>query len=514
MPTNSEFSRLNLEYYRKQAKALLKAAKSGAADALSRLAQHAGAAGGSRSSAAGSTALALHEAQLVVAREQGFASWPRFKAFLEQSHLDFQGLVSAFIDEALSDLSRASKMLAKHPEMETAGLHVSLVLGDVEQVQRAVDESPALLSTRGGPRKWQPLLYVCFSRFAGGESSRSDTIVETAKLLLQRGADPNASYPFDQSPHSLLSCLYGATGYNNNPALGLVVLKAGANPNDHESLYHSTEHADLACLRLLLEHGASPAATNALNHMLDREEPEGLRLLLDAGADPNEINQQGGTSLHWAVWRGRSVRVVAALLDKGVALDARRNDGRTAYALAVLSGQTEVAALLQERGANTELPEIDRFIGACSNAGPQDLKRLLTDIPEALQAPENERLLPDLAMNHRTSSVRALLAAGLPVNARGELGATALHWACWKGYADTAKLLIEHNASLTIEDQQYQGTPPGWFGHGVQNCNESGGDYPEVARLLIAAGAAIPTVDLPTGKADVDAVLREHGLIG
>jgi hypothetical protein len=85
--------------------------------------------------------------------------------------------------------------------------------------------------------------------------------------------------------------------------------------------------------------------------------------------------------------------------------------------------------------------------------------------------------------------------------------------ACWKGYADIVDILLRHGASLTIEDQQFHGTPPGWFGHGVQNCNEPGGDYPQVARLLIAAGATIPTVDLPTGRPDVDAVLREHGLI-
>jgi hypothetical protein len=30
---------------------------------------------------------------------------------------------------------------------------------------------------------------------------------------------------------------------------------------------------------------------------------------------------------------------------------------------------------------------------------------------------------------------------------------------------------------------------------------------------MIAAGPTIPAVDLPTGKQDVDAVLREHGLI-
>src|ERR1022692_2998775 len=115
-------------------------------------------------------------------------------------------------------------------------------------------------------------------------------------------------------------------------------------------------------------------------------------------------------------------------------------------------------------------------------------------------------------MGHRTLAVRALLAAGMPVDARGDMGATALHWACWKGYADLVELLLNHGASLTIEDRQFDGTPPGWFGHGVHNCDEGAGDYPQVARLLIAAGATIPTVDLPTGKPDVDAVLRERGL--
>jgi ankyrin repeat protein len=125
----------------------------------------------------------------------------------------------------------------------------------------------------------------------------------------------------------------------------------------------------------------------------------------------------------------------------------------------------------------------------------------------------NQRLVPDLAMSHRTSAVRALLAAGLPVDARGEMGGTALHWACWKGYADLVQLLLDHGGSLTTEDEQFHGTPPGWFGHGVRNCDEGAGDYAQVARILIAAGATIPAVDLPTGKPEVDAVLREHGLI-
>ncbi|HEY6990436.1 MAG TPA: hypothetical protein VH369_18725 [Bryobacteraceae bacterium] len=61
--------------------------------------------------------------------------------------------------------------------------------------------------------------------------------------------------------------LYAAIGLNNNPALGRVLLAAGARPDDGESVYHSTEHPDLVCMRLLFEYGASLRGTNALKHM-------------------------------------------------------------------------------------------------------------------------------------------------------------------------------------------------------------------------------------------------------
>ena len=122
------------------------------------------------------------------------------------------------------------------------------------------------------------------------------------------------------------------------------------------------------------------------------------------------------------------------------------------------------------------------------------------------------RRAPDLAMSHRTQAVRVLLPAGMPIATRGELGATALHWACWKGYAHLVALLLD-DAPLAIEDDRFHATPPGWFGHGVRNCQEGGGDYPGVARLLIAAGATISRMDLPTGDPGVDGVLLENGLI-
>jgi len=490
MPTNPEATRrLNLEYYRKQAKALLKAAKSGDPAALQRV-----------------STPKLHDAQLAIAREQGFLSWPRFRAFIVQSGLDYQNLAAAFIDAAVSDFGRAELILAAHPNVAGAGFYAALVLGDSSQVEQALKQSPAIATAKSGPQNCEPLLYVCFSRFANGRLSRADDLVETARILLRYGADPNTA-------HDSLTCLYAATGLNNNPALTLALLEAGADPNDSESLYHSTEHPDLECMKLLLRHGANAAGHNALRHILDREDLEGVQILLAAGADPNQINERGETSLHWAVWRGRRVPIIAALIDGGAALDVQRNDGRTAYALAVQSGQTDVVALLETRGAKTDISPLDHFLGACSKASPNELGGLVATHPDIAASPGAGRLLPDFASSHRTAAVRALLTAGLPVDARGDLGGTALHWACWKGYADIVEILLAHGASLTIEDEQFHGTPPGWFGHGVRNCHEPGGDYPQVARLLIAAGAAIPAADLPTGQSEVDAVLREHGLI-
>lgn len=498
MSANSEALRLNLEYYRKQAKALLAAAKGNDRAALERISKHL---------PQFDAALAkLHDAQLTVARENGFASWPRFRAHIAESAPDEKRLSAAFIEKVLSDLRGAEQMLAANPKIAGSGFYVALTFGDANGIEEALRESPELATKAGGPRNWEPLLYLCFSRFSTGASRLAGGMAAAAHVLLRYGADPNASFVSKDWPdHPRLSCLYGATGLNNNPALALALLEAGANPNDGESLYHSTEHKDLACLKLLLRFGATPAGSNALKHMLDREDEEGLKLLLAAGADPNERNDKGETALHWAIWRGRSVPILAALLDRGVDLDAQRKDGRTAYALAVQSGQSEAAAFLAARGAKMEISALDRFVGSFATADEKEWDTLLSYRPEIVVSAENEKLLVDLAANRRTAAVRALLACGLPVDSPGPMGETALHWACWKGNADLVELLLAQGAPLTVEDRQFHATPVGWFEHGSENCGEDGGDYEKVAQLLIAAGAEVK----PRGRTGRSAADRE-----
>jgi hypothetical protein len=73
-------------------------------------------------------------------------------------------------------------------------------------------------------------------------------------------------------------------------------------------------------------------------------------------------------------------------------------------------------------------------------------------------------------------------------------------------------MLIDHGASLTIEDEVFHATSAGWLLHGLPTRSSATADYPQVARLLIATGATI-AADAATGDSGVDAVLREHGLI-
>jgi ankyrin repeat protein len=385
-------------------------------------------------------------------------------------------------------------MLQAHPELKSGGFYAWLALGGTKGVAAVLDRRSDLVNAKIGPEKVTPLVYACFSRFGHARSKRAPHLAETARLLLEAGADPNAAMA---SQHGPLSCLYAASGVLGNVEMTRLLLEAGADPNDGESLYHATENPDHACLKLLLEHGADVDRSNAIKHMLDREDPEGLKLLLEAGGDPNLANAQGATGLHWAVMRGRSAQVVAMLLDAGADVNARRADGRTAYAMALAGGQDAVAALLAARGADTGLGALDAFI-AGRGAAPQGL----ADDPAAAH------LLVELAEHGHVAGVAALLGAGVPPSARGGYGETPLHWACWKGNVALIEVLLAHEAPLDARETTYAATPPGWLHHGAVNCCQ--GDYAESARLLLAAGVREWTQ--PSGDAALDAVLRTAGL--
>jgi ankyrin repeat protein len=393
-------------------------------------------------------------------------------------------MADAFLDAATEDRARADALLAADASLATASPWHALVLGDDDAVARALADGRLAPRGPGGPLALPALAYVCYSRYAQPASPRAGALLATARRLLDAGADAAERFELPRYPDNPFSCLYGASGYNDNPALTALLLDAGAPVDDGESVYHSTEHDGFACLRLLL--ARSPRIDeHVLKHMLDRESVEGVRLLLDAGAPPAGTNGRGETSLHWAVWRDRSTDVVQLLIDRGAPLDARRVDGRTAYALAVVFDRVALRDRLRDAGADTTVPGV---------------------------TPADAHLLPDLANAGRLDAVERLLAAGVGVGERGEHGATALHFACWNGADAIVARLVEHGADLTLRDRTFHAPPAGWLVHGAAYCPDPQGDYAAALRILLDAGAPL-AVEAPTGRPGVDALLRERGLL-
>ena len=193
----------------------------------------------------------------------------------------------------------------------TRALVPALLLGDRDRVAAELRHDPALPRVQLQSRNWTALLYVCHSCFLGREPERTPGFVETARLLLEGGADPNATAAAPNWPGSIWTPLYGAAGVAHEPELTRLLLEAGANPDDGESVYHACESRDHTCLRLLLDHGATLEGTNTLPHMLDYDDLEGVRLLLEARCRPGRQRAPSrdpawaGRTLHRAPRRAR-----------------------------------------------------------------------------------------------------------------------------------------------------------------------------------------------------------------
>jgi ankyrin repeat protein len=459
---------------------------------------------------------ALHDAQRVLAREFGFASWAKLKLHVETREID--AAEARLVEAALEGEREAvGAILAERPQLATRAAWTAAALG-----REAAHEWKELAKDRGGPRDWPLLLYVCFGRCGGGDAERA----RMARALLENGADPNAYWIHGDWPESPLPALYGATGVNDYPQLARVLLEAGANPNDGESRYHAAEHHHVASLEVLAEFGCDFSradgqwSTTPLVFLLGWTDPsravrDGLRWLLDHGADPNvrslasTVNQ---TALHAATTHGWDADMIRCLLEHGADAGLTRADGRTAYALAVRSGQTELAELLREHGSTTAVAPRDWFLGACMEANEARARDVLKAHPELMEtlSPEDRKMPILAAKRGRAGALAALAHLGFDVAIAGDWSEHPLHWAAWHGWADAVRALIGEGVELSVCDRRFGAAPSGWCAHGSEHCANPKGEYARAMEMLIDAGAFVaPDTE---GSAEVMAVLRRRGI--
>ena len=421
----------------------------------------------------------LADAQLVIAREYGFASWRRLREhlvllarytrspqrpganagdatdeFLRLACLTYRPSWKALAGEEPDGPHRhraARELLARHPHLARENIYTAAAAADPSAMRAFLAADATNANLEGGPHGWPPLLYLTLSRLDTGDP------LATARLLLEHGADANAGYLPDGEPPpvtALSAVLRGSQDPANQPA----------------------HPRSMSLARLLLEHGADPnderAVDNACNYP---HEDDALKLLLRFGA-----GRESGSGGPWRARLGRRIATPAELvryqlrhaaewdLPDRIRLLVNLADQPSidsALSAATVCGNTGVERLLLAAGASRgEASPAERIIAACMRAdGPDvaEVERLRAAEPDLdFSGPWPDPMLQAAALN-RPEAIKMLVALGFPLDDRR---GTPLHVAALTGHLELAKMLVEMGADPHAEaddDTPGQFTPPG-----------------------------------------------------
>ena len=110
----------------------------------------------------------------------------------------------------------ARDLLASNPEIVHRSLAAAAAAADPGAIHAHLDADRSAAARDAGPHRWPPLLYLTYSRVHSGTEPPdglldSARFLDSARLLLDAGADPNAGYLWRglASPFTALTGVFG-----------------------------------------------------------------------------------------------------------------------------------------------------------------------------------------------------------------------------------------------------------------------------------------------------------------
>jgi ankyrin repeat protein len=541
--------RPSLDFLKDQAKRLLKKIRGGDAEAISLLHTHHPAFKGGRPEhrpplssqlSLASKAPALHDAQLVLARIHGFASWNRLKDEIESrqrgllsraermiravwtgrledlrtelsSELSFDTDISRLLRDALAGVADRSvwhrphyRDIARH--LIGAGVECSgwtaARLGLLDHVKICLDADPALLHAR------DPQGRTILQRAALIYGSDPECEATAAWLIRERGAPIDI---FTAAAYSMSDVVRAELRRDSTlvrqKCQGSTPLNWAVRPRRCTALigWQATSHSAESEAKVIGDLSL-PGTSESLS-------PDATicEMLLDFGADiESQDDQENGMHPlhHVGEWCG-SEEAAALLIRRGADLHAVDNIGWTPLDYAINRNRAEMIACLKSHGArqtlvdwpNTWGERRDLLFSSVKRGDIATVERLLTEA----QAKKTEV----------TPTATTVTPANTLANARQDGGDTPLHWAAHDGHFEIAALLLRHGADPAAQETRYWGgTPLHWaaerqpvlvqlllqHGADINSRNQRTGqtplhycarcdDVPEVAELLLFHGA-------------------------
>ena len=299
---------MNLEQLKHQAKDLLRAFKAGESAAVSQVAAN--------YRDASPETFALHDAQLVIARLNGFQSWPKLKAFVEGAN------VRALIDAVKAgDEPAVREMLQRRPELAHGStdnfgvIHHAVLTRQPEMVRllmanganardgvyphRDATTAHALAVARGDDEIVQ-IIEAAEQTRPGGRTGRGDPAplhraanaydVETVTRLIDEGADPNALAFGRWTPLDAAASRWWKADTGDFERVARLLLSRGARMTPRAA----AALGDVEWLRATHAEGALRDEKDAggdagpLRIAVTHNRPAVLEFLLDAGFDPDD----------------------------------------------------------------------------------------------------------------------------------------------------------------------------------------------------------------------------------
>jgi len=292
----------------------------------------------------------LADAQLLLARRYGFASWRRMKAYVDALYDVGQQLIKGVRDGNLKMMREA---LDRHPHLVNAETKID------QRALLPVDYTG--LAAKPREMLTLPLLHLAI---AEGK-------IEALRLLIERGADVNTRNADGRLPlhdcfelnhddftkilldAGAVADVCAAAAYGMNDRLREILAQHPEDANDLQTgnspLGWAAYGRQPEAARILLQHGAivnrPPYDAKAWGPAAMVASKDVAGVLLEHGANANWRDEEGNTAIQCAI-RSRIVgdpaEFVGVLIEFGADLQLRNRDGRTALEEALMQAGKSV----------------------------------------------------------------------------------------------------------------------------------------------------------------------------
>lgn len=198
-------------------------------------------------------------------------------------------------------------------------LHMATIQGNLELAKWLIEKGANVNSGASTLQRYTPLRY---SVFGDSLSVKEDVNIQLIKLLLLKGADPNAKYAMDKKSllHDISNSATSRDYYKQSVEVAKVLFEfrvdVNATDNKSETPLHRAKLAeDNRIISLLVENGADVNAQDKYGRTAligiaaaANTSPENSKLLIDLGADPNIRTTEGKKAIDFLYDRKKRQR--------------------------------------------------------------------------------------------------------------------------------------------------------------------------------------------------------------